>query len=557
MTNEKWISKEELKRKAEEEARSKKKGAGEDAADRALLGMMGGTLAGESKANKLNEEIVKPAHLIPAEGEDLTEEQLKELKEWEAQAKALEGEKEMYRKTLEGEAKKLRSEIMEECKKFDDGMQELMDARLKTDYKVYEQELYKIKLIQAVAQEEDDIAASIALKKTLAEMDGRREVAARAVDEFTGEVQDAERTLEILKGDLANMEKSFKKELVDHAQLKDLADMLLRAYRKRGDLGDVPPGLGEEVMARADELLQEAMEHDVRINESQAAAEAVKGELERLTWALKQMDDAIHSAEEELHELETRMMSAGSDLDLTFMLKQGQVEVEQAAVATDFSDAEIVEKSVIHANNSLITTSGKEKVSILHEIKDFRKGIHVLQWENSRLDLEEEELLQRTKDLQLLRVTKGLQSIIKGSDEGKTAHENSSLEKLVSYQTKVHGQRVKEKAKLVEGLTVQSKVAARENAELDEDIFALESAVVERQRLCELQGTAANQGAGRAKKSEQSKMKMMVTHRKLLDLAKAQTREIELMREELVRLRAKTFPSFAQLSQSALPDTLL
>jgi hypothetical protein len=43
-------------------------------------------------------------------------------------------------------------------------------------------------------------------------------------------------------------------------------------------------------------------------------------------------------------------------------------------------------------------------------------------------------------------------------------------------------------------------------------------------------------------------MNMMVTHRKLLDLAKAQTREIELMREELVRLRARTFPSFAQLS---------
>ena len=47
---------------------------------------------------------------------------------------------------------------------------------------------------------------------------------------------------------------------------------------------------------------------------------------------------------------------------------------------------------------------------------------------------------------------------------------------------------------------------------------------------------------------EEAKMNMMVTHRKLLDLAKAQTREIELMREELVRLRARTFPSFAQLS---------
>jgi hypothetical protein len=43
------------------------------------------------------------------------------------------------------------------------------------------------------------------------------------------------------------------------------------------------------------------------------------------------------------------------------------------------------------------------------------------------------------------------------------------------------------------------------------------------------------------------KTEALMMHRKLLDLARAQTREIELMREELVRLRAKTFPSFAQV----------
>ena len=39
---------------------------------------------------------------------------------------------------------------------------------------------------------------------------------------------------------------------------------------------------------------------------------------------------------------------------------------------------------------------------------------------------------------------------------------------------------------------------------------------------------------------------------------RAQTREIELMREELVRLRARTFPSFAQLSSGLdpIPDVI-
>ena len=33
-------------------------------------------------------------------------------------------------------------------------------------------------------------------------------------------------------------------------------------------------------------------------------------------------------------------------------------------------------------------------MAVLHEIKEFRKGIHGLEWDNLRLDLEEEDLLQ-------------------------------------------------------------------------------------------------------------------------------------------------------------------
>lgn len=58
----------DLRSISQEEANAhKKKGEGEDAAERALKQMMGGHLAGESKVNKLSEQIVKPAHLIPGE----------------------------------------------------------------------------------------------------------------------------------------------------------------------------------------------------------------------------------------------------------------------------------------------------------------------------------------------------------------------------------------------------------------------------------------------------------------------------------------------------------
>lgn len=143
---------------------------------------------------------------------------------------------------------------------------------------------------------------------------------------------------------------------------------------------------------------------------------------------------SINAAEAELDALESRMRFANSDLDLTLSIKQGQVEVEQAAVVSDYSDALVVERTLIEMHNTAIETRGNDKIGVLHEIKDFRKGIHGLQWDNQRLDLEEEDLLQRTKDLQLLRVTKGLQSLIKGGDSSKDASEAASLEKLLQYQ---------------------------------------------------------------------------------------------------------------------------
>ena len=44
--------------------------------------------------------MVKPEHLIPAEGEELLEEHAKELKEWEAQYKAFIADQEAYARSV-------------------------------------------------------------------------------------------------------------------------------------------------------------------------------------------------------------------------------------------------------------------------------------------------------------------------------------------------------------------------------------------------------------------------------------------------------------------------
>ena len=83
--------------------------------------------------------------------------------------------------------------------------------------------------------------------------------------------------------------------------------------------------------------------------------------------------------------------------------------MEAAAVVTDYGDAVLIDKGLVHALNHDIKKLAREKIQILKEIRDFRKGIVMLQWENNRADMEAEDLVERTKEFQLLRVTKGLQ----------------------------------------------------------------------------------------------------------------------------------------------------
>jgi len=262
----------------------------------------------------------------------------------------------------------------------------------------------------------------------------RREGAEDALKEYRAEVEQAEREIERVREEGAVLEKQFVKDVVNpiNTEDKELGELVLKAYRKRSEMHDLADhGLQAEDMERAHEHVQAALEHDETVETHQAQLGAMQEELKRLEDASQQIDQSIDTAEGELEALETRMDKATSNLDITLSVKQGQVEVEQAAVVTDYSDAVVVEKEAIERLNGAIETRGNTKIKVLHEIKDFRKGIHELQWENQRLDLEDEDMLQRTKDLQLLRVTKSLQGIIKGGSALVSARPSLSCSLLL------------------------------------------------------------------------------------------------------------------------------
>ena len=57
------------------------------------------------------------------------------------------------------------------------------------------------------------------------------------------------------------------------------------------------------------------------------------------------------------------------------------------------------------------------QVSILTAIKDFKKGIYVAEWESQKADMVIEDLVEKARELQLLRVTKELQQLLKQGEQ--------------------------------------------------------------------------------------------------------------------------------------------
>ena len=110
---------------------------------------------------------------------------------------------------------------------------------------------------------------------------------------------------------------------------------------------------------------------------------------------------------------------------------------------------------------------------------------------------------------------------------------------------KAHRQKLDKLTKAQKKLTRAKREKEKENRTLGGHVEELERNVslrasIHRARAAGGDGTMADEGAAGRKR-----MQGIVTRRKLIDLARAQTDEIEFLRQELDRLRQRTFPSFA------------
>jgi WD40 repeat protein len=608
MPIERYVTEAERERIAEEEEAKRLRGLANDtdnAPQRALNDMMNGTIEVAAELNALEIELVREEWMDELLYEEMSDEQRKLVEDFEAKQKALTEEKEKYRKGLELELKKIKGEVSEICASHDDKLKAFRQVKTRYQEAILTQELYCLRLSLLLLEKEDDASQMKILRAELVRFGEDFKVAESKRSSFQIIVEKSKNELEVLRNKDRQMEKDFKRAVQEKAPNgmldHDTLNVLGQLYKSRpvvadGDLSKDPSltmassammsndpfaedlaiqiaTLPEKQIVAAREAamqpldleneMPEGFEVDVAVLSGVQKQRMKKIEVEcdirekldevkklqvresELTFAANSLSQKVAETEASIAELEERIAFNAINHEVLISIKQGFVEVPQEAVVTDYTDACLINRNIVSERNERIRELGGGKIAVLESIKDFNKKINLMKWETNYLKMMESNMEEKYMDLHMLRVTKDLQSFLKGGanvDRHKVDYEKA--EKKMVYIQKNHTLNL---AKIMKAKALKEKEVAQKEAEnkrLAAHVAELEKNVavrasIHRARASGGDGVADPNAAGHAR------MKAIVTRRKLLDLARAQTDEIEFLRQELDRLRQKTFPSFA------------
>lgn len=311
-----------------------------------------------------------------------------------------------------------------------------------------------------------------------------------------------------------------------------------------------------EVFARLNELRR------VKI-ESELVLKRLGTVVNEETQHLRNVENDANHAQTRLSALRKQLAEAREDLfrtswdaSLMVALKQGQDEVYKQGTLRKMPEAMLVKRTVIERENVAIRGKGADKKAVLSKIIDFRKSINVMEWEHKYMDETVHNQNEHYTDLHMLRVKRSLQEFLKGNTKDKNKKEMAQLERKLKYMQNA----IKEKQQ-----NMQKKLRRHErqlNEKLQEQKKLEEQQKTIAQRVVQLEAVNRTRVSQEGKVEQaKNRMKSIVTRRKLIDLARAQTDEIDFLRQELDRIRQRTFPSFAhsrraELSRMGNPDEL-
>lgn len=315
-----------------------------------------------------------------------------------------------------------------------------------------------------------------------------------------------------------------------------------------------PEELDPEIWERFVERRQQQIDREFQVKEAAKKHYDMQRHLVHLQNVDQAVDHELKTLVNKQTDLAFQLVTQALDTEIMLKIRQGQVEIEESPVVTDLKDCEMIVKHIVMDLNKVIQKFGGEKVDVLKDISVSRTAINLLKWTKKKLVLEHKDAADLTTELQLLRVTKSLQSLIKmGGHDNQKAAELKRLDRKIEFLSVSTREKCLGKKLKMLGTRKKIRMQTRENERLLETVQELEAAVRERVQISTIRDGEDHDD----RKASDARMKALVTRRKLVDLAKLQAEEIKFLREQVESLRKRTFASFALPNLPANPDEIL
>lgn len=589
---EKWIDPKELARIQEEERR--KRAALENSKEveiieRALQMMMDGRLEDKSKKKSAAEEIPKPS-FYNKPSDELTDSEKKAILEYEKAIKEFEEEETKKRKQLEAKLKNAQNEIFDACTNFDQKLKEVFRNKLQSNHTIFETELAIIKLSQSVLDQEDNLSQQGEQKRIEMQLEQQNTEFVQTVQQFDKTLNEYTRQCDEMSHTITDLERNFKENIILYIKqyqqqhstdystkdIQDVADRLSKLYPRSKALKlkfpsrqefiqrtqtdpdpyvDVtaekewiPPAINQSVKRpdnisdwlwkRFLEVRKEKiqLEFDYLVKTQDLEKRRLEGQ--QLREYTKHLEEVISQQIKDRNKFNEKILREQYNLDYLFTLKQGQIEVEQQAVVTDYGDAILISKQNILDLNRLIINQATQNIEQMRNIMDQSKKISQIAWENEALHFETEEKEDIYLRFQRLRVTKEMQSFLK-TGQSSQERDRERLVDQIQHTKEIREVRIKEKKKAAIKIRKNMERTSSENSTLQSQLNQMQRLVQEREEIYQLQSSTA------AKEKTNQKMKQLRMERKLQDLSKAQSEELNQLKQTIQLLRERTFPSFA------------
>ncbi|XP_064418936.1 cilia- and flagella-associated protein 43 [Latimeria chalumnae] len=573
----------EQKAKAEEQARIEEErrlaNKSDNARERALNDMMGGVL--EVKKEDLLKMEIPPPPCVSKPETEWAEEDRRQFREYEKKVKELSEEREKYRKTLEAELKKLLASIHDSTQAFDEALHRLFERKVKSEMAIFQEELKLANIVFSLLINEEINNRETELNHLLERLKNQKIQSTDMVQRVKAQVEAFSEAYDTLVAEDKLLDRGFRKEFLDVSAI--MVDHLYKLYkrrprvqRRRTHTDSISPLQESPGSARAasatyphlmkamDELdapenmpenldlpiwqrfclaRRAKVESEQQIKQKALTLAEMQAFLQRRTEEDEKINQDTDNIMRETNVLREKKMKFQLNLTVQFLFKQGQVEVDNGDFIADYRDSILLHRSVVEDLNGVIKTLGEQKIASMIESKDFRKGIVQLEWEHKKMQMEMEDLNNKARDIQNMKMTKDILKYLNDPDyESGISKQIAVLEKTIQAQEKHHIKNVNRYKRILKDLKQHIKHKEKENKKMDEDLQEMLVSTSERKHIY----TAIAAGKNTQSAAE-IRYQDIVQRRKLVDLARAQTQEVAVLRAEVERLRMKTFPALVQM----------